>query len=59
MKLKSWSPGRGSRLNLAIELARYRLPLRIIDKAPARTDKSKAVAVWVRSLGTVRPGRHR
>jgi 2-polyprenyl-6-methoxyphenol hydroxylase-like FAD-dependent oxidoreductase len=37
-------------LTLAIELARYGVPLRIVDKAPARTDKSKAVAVWSRSL---------
>jgi len=37
-------------LTLAIELARYGVPLRIVDKAPNRTDKSKAVAVWSRSL---------
>jgi len=37
-------------LTLAIELARYGVSLRIVDKAPARTDKSKAVAVWARSL---------
>ncbi|MBX3581353.1 MAG: FAD-dependent monooxygenase [Rhizobiaceae bacterium] len=37
-------------LTLAVEMARYGVPLRIIDKAPARTDKSKAVAVWPRTL---------
>ncbi|MBV8474675.1 MAG: FAD-dependent monooxygenase [Hyphomicrobiales bacterium] len=37
-------------LTLAAELARYRVPVRIIDKAPARTDKSKALAVWARTL---------
>jgi 2-polyprenyl-6-methoxyphenol hydroxylase-like FAD-dependent oxidoreductase len=37
-------------LTLAVELARYGVSVRIVDKAPARTDKSKAVAVWARSL---------
>jgi len=37
-------------LTLAAELARYKIPVRIIDKAPARTDKSKALAVWARTL---------
>jgi 2-polyprenyl-6-methoxyphenol hydroxylase-like FAD-dependent oxidoreductase len=37
-------------LTMAAELARYRVPVRIIDKAPARTDKSKALAVWPRTL---------
>ncbi len=37
-------------LTIAAELARYRVPVRIIDKAPARTDKSKALAVWARTL---------
>ena len=37
-------------LTMALELARYRVPVRIIDKAPSRTDKSKALAVWSRSL---------
>ncbi|TCL75762.1 FAD-dependent monooxygenase [Rhizobium sp. BK251] len=37
-------------LTLAIELSRYGVPVRIIEKASARTDKSKAVAVWSRSL---------
>ena len=37
-------------LTMAAELARYRVPVRIIDKAPARTDKSKALVVWARTL---------
>ncbi len=37
-------------LTMAAELARFKIPLRIIDKALARTDKSKALAVWARTL---------
>ena len=37
-------------LTMACELARFGLPVRIVDKAPARTDKSKALAVWPRTL---------
>ena len=37
-------------LTLALELARYRVPVRIVDKAAARSDKSKALAVWPRTL---------
>lgn len=37
-------------LTMAAELARYKIPVRIIDKAPARTDKSKALGVWARTL---------
>jgi 2-polyprenyl-6-methoxyphenol hydroxylase-like FAD-dependent oxidoreductase len=37
-------------LTMAADLARYRVPVRIIDKAPARTDKSKALVIWSRSL---------
>lgn len=37
-------------LAMAADLARYRVPVRIIDKAPTRTDKSKALAVWARTL---------
>jgi 2-polyprenyl-6-methoxyphenol hydroxylase-like FAD-dependent oxidoreductase len=37
-------------LTMAIELARYGVGVRIIDKAPARTDKSKALVIWSRSL---------
>jgi 2-polyprenyl-6-methoxyphenol hydroxylase-like FAD-dependent oxidoreductase len=35
---------------LAIELARYRVPIRLIDKAAARTDKSEAHVLWSRTL---------
>ena len=37
-------------LTLASELARYKIPLRIIDKAAQRTDKSKALVLWARTL---------
>jgi 2-polyprenyl-6-methoxyphenol hydroxylase-like FAD-dependent oxidoreductase len=37
-------------LTMAAELARYRVPVRIIDKALRRTDKSKALVLWSRSL---------
>ncbi|MFO1304376.1 MAG: FAD-dependent monooxygenase [Burkholderiales bacterium] len=37
-------------LTLAAELARYKVPVRIVDKAPAPTDKSKALAMWPRTL---------
>lgn len=37
-------------LTAAIELARYGVSVRIIDKAPARTDKSKALVIWSRTL---------
>jgi 2-polyprenyl-6-methoxyphenol hydroxylase-like FAD-dependent oxidoreductase len=37
-------------LTLAAELARYGVPVRIIDRAAARTDKSKALVLWSRSL---------
>jgi 2-polyprenyl-6-methoxyphenol hydroxylase-like FAD-dependent oxidoreductase len=37
-------------LTMAAELARYQIPVRIIDKSSARTDKSKAVTLWSRSL---------
>ncbi len=37
-------------LTMAIELARYGLQVRIIDKAPQRTDKSKALVIWSRPL---------
>jgi 2-polyprenyl-6-methoxyphenol hydroxylase-like FAD-dependent oxidoreductase len=37
-------------LIMAAELARYRVPVRIVDKASTRTDKSKALAVWARTL---------
>jgi len=37
-------------LTMAAELARYGVPLRIIDQAAARTDKSKALVIWSRTL---------
>ncbi|WP_160003880.1 FAD-dependent monooxygenase [Rhizobium sp. 18055] len=37
-------------LTMAVELARFQVPVRIIDKTAARTDKSKALAVWSRTL---------
>ncbi|HSY42522.1 MAG TPA: FAD-dependent monooxygenase [Candidatus Acidoferrum sp.] len=37
-------------LTMAIELKRYGIPVRIIDKAPARTDKSKALVLWSRTV---------
>jgi 2-polyprenyl-6-methoxyphenol hydroxylase-like FAD-dependent oxidoreductase len=37
-------------LTMAAELARYGLSVRIADKSPARTDKSKALVVWSRTL---------
>ena len=37
-------------LTMAAELARSCVPVRIIDQAPSRTDKSKALAIWPRTL---------
>jgi len=37
-------------LTLAVELTRFGLPVRIVDRAAARTDKSKALVLWSRSL---------
>ena len=37
-------------LTLACELTRYRIPVRIVDKAPQRADKSKAIVIWSRTL---------
>jgi 2-polyprenyl-6-methoxyphenol hydroxylase-like FAD-dependent oxidoreductase len=37
-------------LTMAAELARYGLAVRIVDKAAARTDKSKALVLWSRTL---------
>jgi 2-polyprenyl-6-methoxyphenol hydroxylase-like FAD-dependent oxidoreductase len=37
-------------MTMACELLRYRVPVRIVDKAPQRTDKSKALIVWSRTL---------
>ena len=35
---------------MATELARYGISVRIVDKAAERTDKSKALVVWGRTL---------
>ena len=43
-------------LTLAMELARYGVPLRIVDKAAARTDKSKALVLWSRTLELLERG---
>ena len=37
-------------LTMAAELARYGVSVRIVDKAAARTDKSKALVLWSRTL---------
>ena len=37
-------------MTMASELARYGVALRIVDKAAQRTDKSKALVVWSRTL---------
>jgi 2-polyprenyl-6-methoxyphenol hydroxylase-like FAD-dependent oxidoreductase len=37
-------------MTMASELARFGVPVRIIDKAAHRTDKSKALVIWSRTL---------
>jgi len=37
-------------MTMASELTRYGVPVRIIDKAAQRTDKSKALVIWSRTL---------
>ena len=37
-------------MTMASELARYGVPVRIVDKAAQRTDKSKALVLWSRTL---------
>ena len=37
-------------MTLASELTRYGVGVRIVDKAPRRTDKSKALVLWSRTL---------
>ena len=37
-------------LTLAIELARYAIPVRIVEKLAQRTDKSKALVLWSSDL---------
>jgi 2-polyprenyl-6-methoxyphenol hydroxylase-like FAD-dependent oxidoreductase len=43
-------------LTMANELARYGVSLRVVDKAAARTDKSKALVLWPRTLELLRHG---
>ncbi len=44
-------------LTLALELTRYGVPVRLVDKAPGPSDTSRAVAVWCRTLELLdRPG---
>lgn len=42
-------------LTLAIELTRYGIPVRIVDKAASRTTTSKALSVWSRTLELLHP----
>ena len=37
-------------LTMAIELARYGVAVRVVDKATQRSDKSKAIVLWSRTL---------
>ncbi|CAH1657530.1 MULTISPECIES: FAD-dependent monooxygenase [unclassified Chelatococcus] len=37
-------------LTMATELARYNVPVRLIDRMTARSDKSRAVVLWSRTL---------
>lgn len=37
-------------LTMALELARYQTPVRVVDKISARTKESRAIAIWTRSL---------
>jgi 2-polyprenyl-6-methoxyphenol hydroxylase-like FAD-dependent oxidoreductase len=37
-------------MTAAIELARYGIPVRVVDKAAQRTDQSKALVLWSRTL---------
>lgn len=37
-------------MTLASELTRYGIDVRIVDKAAQRTDKSKALVLWSRTL---------
>lgn len=43
-------------LTMANELARYGIAVRIVDKAPHRTDKSKALVLWPRTLELLEHG---
>ncbi|HEY4381071.1 MAG TPA: FAD-dependent monooxygenase [Acidobacteriaceae bacterium] len=37
-------------LTMAVELARYGVPVRIVDKAPQRMDQSRSLLLWGRTL---------
>jgi len=37
-------------LTLALELARYRVPVRLVDRITQRSDQSRAIAIWPRTL---------
>jgi 2-polyprenyl-6-methoxyphenol hydroxylase-like FAD-dependent oxidoreductase len=51
MKSQVWIVGAGPvGLTMAAELARYGVSVRIVDKSAQRTDKSKAVVLWSRTL---------
>jgi 2-polyprenyl-6-methoxyphenol hydroxylase-like FAD-dependent oxidoreductase len=43
-------------MTVATELSRFGIPLRIVDKAAQRTDKSKALVVWSRTLELLNRG---
>jgi 2-polyprenyl-6-methoxyphenol hydroxylase-like FAD-dependent oxidoreductase len=42
-------------LTMAAELARYGVSVRIVEKAAQRTDKSRAIVMWSRSLEMLDP----
>jgi 2-polyprenyl-6-methoxyphenol hydroxylase-like FAD-dependent oxidoreductase len=42
-------------MTMASELLRFGLNVRIVDAAPARTDKSKALVLWSRSIELLEP----
>jgi 2-polyprenyl-6-methoxyphenol hydroxylase-like FAD-dependent oxidoreductase len=51
MALKALVVGAGPvGLTMAAELARYGVHVRIVEKAAQRTDKSKALVLWSRTL---------
>src|SRR5580698_9084883 len=43
-------------MTAATELSRFGIPLRIVDKAAHRTDKSKALVLWSRTLELLNRG---
>ena len=54
-KLKALVAGAGPvGLTMAAELARHGISCRIVDKAPARSEQSKALVVWPRTLELLR-----